>query len=531
MADGAGPIQSSLSESEINNLLAERLRAKMSRSFDDADRLQRQLHDAGVKVHDGRKEWRADGMSFGMDFGNYGNNKPEQPSRTKGPYSPAPESGKVPERDLDEVVQLVAEYDDAKRRRVYDIADDIREQLLTKYNVYLNDRLRQWSVGDKFGGGGDTDGGSPASYRKSELSKPTDDDNDEHIQTQVDLRVEAKRNRDYTTADSIRENLFDKYQVAIDDKLGEWSVGGAFPGIPAKRDKFSYVRVGSGIISDTDLAAVEQLLRDRSQAKADREYDLADQIKETLENQYNIMIRDKTKEWLVMADGYTFVGDKTALDDDETTFAYLERRVQERNEHKKNRNWPAADEIRDELEEKYAVNIDDKAFEWSILSGVGGGRSSRSPGPVANGAVQYTFKEPATVSVSGDEDDEEDDDEEGNSSVSPANGYAELDEDEEDDDEDDDDDVEDEKDWVVEAEGQVNDDDAVPPAERETEKEVTLLPAASQDDLSSLTVVELKAKLKEAGLPVSGRKAELVDRLLSKASLSCKTPYHPRTEQ
>jgi hypothetical protein len=32
-------------------------------------------------------------------------------------------------------------------------------------------------------------------------------------------------------------------------------------------------------------------------------------------------------------------------------------------------------------------------------------------------------------------------------------------------------------------------------------------------NLESLTVAELKGKLKEAGLPVSGRKAELVERL------------------
>ena len=35
----------------------------------------------------------------------------------------------------------------------------------------------------------------------------------------------------------------------------------------------------------------------------------------------------------------------------------------------------------------------------------------------------------------------------------------------------------------------------------------------SSEDLSKCTVVELKARLKAAGLPVSGRKAELIDRL------------------
>ena len=35
----------------------------------------------------------------------------------------------------------------------------------------------------------------------------------------------------------------------------------------------------------------------------------------------------------------------------------------------------------------------------------------------------------------------------------------------------------------------------------------------SSEDLSSLTVVQLKERLRAAGLPVSGRKAELIDRL------------------
>ena len=40
----------------------------------------------------------------------------------------------------------------------------------------------------------------------------------------------------------------------------------------------------------------------------------------------------------------------------------------------------------------------------------------------------------------------------------------------------------------------------------------------SSEDLSALTVVQLKQRLRAAGLPVSGRKAELVDRLSADSS-------------
>ena len=41
--------------------------------------------------------------------------------------------------------------------------------------------------------------------------------------------------------------------------------------------------------------------------------------------------------------------------------------------------------------------------------------------------------------------------------------------------------------------------------------------AGAEGDLSMLTVVQLKDKLRTAGLPVSGRKAELIERLSATA--------------
>lgn len=47
---------------------------------------------------------------------------------------------------------------------------------------------------------------------------------------------------------------------------------------------------------------------------------------------------------------------------------------------------------------------------------------------------------------------------------------------------------------------------------------------SSPEELSKRTVVQLKEQLRAAGLPVSGRKAELVDRLLSAAAPAATTP-------
>ena len=47
---------------------------------------------------------------------------------------------------------------------------------------------------------------------------------------------------------------------------------------------------------------------------------------------------------------------------------------------------------------------------------------------------------------------------------------------------------------------------------------------SSPEELSKRTVVQLKEQLRAVGLPVSGRKAELVDRLLSAAAPAATTP-------
>ena len=50
-------------------------------------------------------------------------------------------------------------------------------------------------------------------------------------------------------------------------------------------------------------------------------------------------------------------------------------------------------------------------------------------------------------------------------------------------------------------------------ADQESKVEEVVEESAPDVDLSSLTVPELKVKLREAGLPVSGKKAELIERL------------------
>ena len=55
----------------------------------------------------------------------------------------------------------------------------------------------------------------------------------------------------------------------------------------------------------------------------------------------------------------------------------------------------------------------------------------------------------------------------------------------------------------------------------------TVRMSSSQEDLSKRTVVQLKEQLRAAGLPVSWRKAELIERLLSADAAPAAAPSVP----
>jgi hypothetical protein len=121
--------------------------------------------------------------------------------------------------------------------------------------------------------------------------------------------------------------------------------------------------------------------------------------------------------------------------------------LMERSKAKANREYDIADEIRDELRDSYSVNVNDKTREWRV----------------------EIFEE------------------EDNS----GGGY-----------------------YPQEAQSDVATTDNSEEVARDEEEPNTVV-MESAEDLSSLTVVELKEKLKVAGKPVSGKKADLIERLLS----------------
>lgn len=371
-----GPIDESrctISEDQIDQLIAERLQFKMSRSFREADAIQDALTGQGIFVNDGFKEWRGDGEDWGQ--GARGNN-----SRGNGDFGPREYSQRGPgmglSTDEKELISgLVAKRSQAKATRDYDLADSVREQLTSDYAVTIDDKKFQWSlISEEY-------------IFSSSSPNPLSDDVIENIQNQLADRSIAKQRRDFNTADDIRESLTEEYNVEINDREKEWSIASL------DDEEYTFSSSSSNPLPDDVVENIQNQLAERSIAKQKRNFESADAIRESLNEVYNIEIDDRNKEW---------------------TIAGLE---------------------------------------------------------------------------------EDDDD-------SPVSlGYAE------DDEEDDDDEEESEEEYDDEEE-----EEAIVSQLEETDSTITI------ESLNSLTVPQLKEKLRDVGLPVSGRKSELIERLTANSS-------------
>ena len=106
------------------------------------------------------------------------------------------------------------------------------------------------------------------------------------VEELVEERADAKARRDYAAADAIRDQL-NAMGISVDDRSREWRVADA-PYARARGDSAS-----------VDVAAVEALVSERSQAKIAGEYDTADAIRDRLRNEFGVSVDDRVKEWVV----------------------------------------------------------------------------------------------------------------------------------------------------------------------------------------------------------------------------------------
>ena len=190
-----------------------------------------------------------------------------------------------------------------------------------------------------------------------------------------------------------------------------------------------------------------------------------------LTDKYSVNVDDRNAEWSLLSEEYILSPD-TALVPEEKVQIEIEKKLGERILARKARNFDLADDIREELLQDYMVDVDDRAKEWMVMEPEGGAWADDDD------ETNIVSKEEweSDGSVEEEEDDEGD--------VADDEVTAEEEEDDEEEEE-----------------------EAVEPVQA----------ALDEADLSSMTVPELKELLKEKGLKVSGKKAELIERLTDSA--------------
>ena len=294
----------------------------------------------------------------------------------------------------------------------------------------------------------------------------------------ISKRLQYKRQRNYNDADKIL-NALNKCGIYIHDKRKEYRLDG--------KNHFGrsqqYVMRGSTYnLSNEDIEVISQMVEDRSYAKKKREYHRSDEISEKLKYKYNVKVDDKNREWSVVA-----VANMGRESDDISTSSFEEEYVpsplappnhpthtmstelklqisqilSKRSTYRQDKEYKMADDILNELFEKHSVVVDDRTKEWKVVDDT----VAEEDDEFVKGAQlsqRSAFARQAGNSVRRDDTTSKD------TTIS------------------------------------THDDDVILPYEQT--EEVTY-------DLESLTVVELKQKLRQEGLPVSGKKADLISRL------------------
>ena len=110
-------------------------------------------------------------------------------------------------------------------------------------------------------------------------------------------RTEAKMVRDYDVADRIKDELREKYNVMVDDKKKSWVVG-----YDNQSDRGRQWFRGCDKKDDEDEnfeSQVMELVEERNKAKISRNYDAADDILATLQEDFGVYCNDRERSWTV----------------------------------------------------------------------------------------------------------------------------------------------------------------------------------------------------------------------------------------
>lgn len=347
----------------------------------------------------------------------------------------------------EEIIKLLRDRTKARRSQNFQRSDEILLELKRK-NVSVNDATKQWRA----------DGRSFVNFHKDERSMQgiRDDEacvytmernsrsvterDEEYIMGKLKERHAAKLNRDFDTADDIRDELRYLKNVEIDDSKRTFRIVDPF--------KLEYTFGGKRVNNiDPDLLkGIELKIKDRASAKKKKNFELADSLLEELTEIHKVRVDDAKKEWHFMRKkgGEIERMEKRKRENEM-------RRMKKQNQKESERNY-----------ESDWSEIEPTSHD--LIPGISFAEDNEEVEPSAHDLIPG-------ISLAEDKIDE---------SIPIPEGIV-FDEDED------------------SAQNKISQDTKT----------------VKKSDLESLTVPILKEKLRDAGLPVSGRKMELVERLMN----------------
>ena len=397
--------------------------------------------------------------------GKHKQQQPQQPQKGKG-YQQigAPINPNICSLTKTEILQHIKERTKARRNQNFQKADEILS-MLKRDNVFVNDATKQWRAdGRSF-----IDFTSPTS---TSTSTSTGSNNQDHDNRQKYVEYTKARN--------------------------------------------------SKSLSIRDEEYILNKLKERHDAKLNRDYDSADDILDELRFLKNVQVDDTKRTYRVVDPfkvEYTF-GGKRVNNIHPDILHDIESKIKERANAKKRKEYDLADDLLKELTEKHGVRVDDVKKEWHFMrkknSDLDGnskldpeeGKEKRieekSIGPNSRKRIDASISD---WSIAENESENKD-----NNMVMPE-GISLVDDKEMESPNNDDDESIPIPEGIV-----ISDEEPNIQSPSRSEHDVTSTQTNFRDEmiaeLESLTVPILKEKLREAGLPVSGRKLELIERLM-----------------
>eukprot|EP00531_Pseudo-nitzschia_arenysensis_P001989 CAMPEP_0116143362 /NCGR_PEP_ID=MMETSP0329-20121206/15409_1 /TAXON_ID=697910 /ORGANISM="Pseudo-nitzschia arenysensis, Strain B593" /LENGTH=539 /DNA_ID=CAMNT_0003638675 /DNA_START=129 /DNA_END=1748 /DNA_ORIENTATION=- len=364
----------------VSTLLARRSEMKMTRQFDEADKIRDELlRNHGVLARDKDRKWRS-GCSEGGNYrkwlhGGSSNQRGNFRSRDDfGPnghdYSLAKDAGpNISSLSEERIHELLAKRLSYKFDRDFDSADAIQAELLSA-GVVINGKGKEWRADGKF-----FSKYAPRVYKMLPHNNDISGDLEE-IEKIIKERALCRAERLFKRSDELREELFQKFDVRINDQKQLWSVGADqnWDGTTHQPYRLSE---RSEVPKDAD--AIGKLVEERDRARGDRDFAKADEIRDELLEK-NIIVDDNKRTWYIgkfsgsqhrgASNGNTYVpyvrrggGDVSEDQKDE-----IDGLIKKRDEHKRKKQYADADTIRDILLNEFGVQVDDTNRQWHIYS-------------------------------------------------------------------------------------------------------------------------------------------------------------------